>query len=81
MPADFVIDSPSGQPVAISFVSGNYFPVIGITPFAGRFLNPDDGKGDAPLSCVASDRFWRERFGNAPFQAGRHIVWNGRSVA
>jgi len=47
------------------FVSGNYFSMFGIRPFAGRLLTPaDDQQGAAPV-VVLSYRSW-QHFAGAP---------------
>jgi putative ABC transport system permease protein len=49
--------------VSGELVSGNYFPVLGLIPRAGRLLQPDDDvdrAGDVPV--VISERLWRRWF-------------------
>ena len=44
------------------FVSGNYFSVFGIGPFAGRVITPQDDRKGAPPVAVMSYRTWRSKF-------------------
>lgn len=48
------------------FVSGNYFAMFGIGPYAGRVLVPDDDRPSAPAVAVMSYRLWLERYGSNP---------------
>lgn len=79
-PAGFMTDS-TPEPVAISFVSANYFHALDIGPLAGRLLRDDDEQAGKPFACVASDLLWQRRFGTQVFQPGRSITINGHSVA
>ena len=53
----------SAQSLPGEFVSGNYFTMFGVRPYAGRLLTPDDDRPGAPLVAVMSYRLWRERYG------------------
>ena len=46
------------------FVSGSYFPVLGMQPALGRLLGPDDDRtiGESPV-VVLSHGWWQTRFG------------------
>jgi predicted permease len=65
--------------VRISFVSGNYFPVLGVDPVAGRLFSPDDDRHpDSATSAgsvvVLSDAFWDRQFGRDPSIIDRTIL-------
>ncbi len=63
------------------YVSGSYFPVLGIQPAAGRLLGPaDDEVIGANFVTVISHDFWRERFGENPNVVGRIMKINGHSM-
>jgi len=47
------------EPFVNQFVSGNYFSMFGIRPFAGRLLAPSDDTPGAPLVAVMSYRAWQ----------------------
>jgi hypothetical protein len=59
-----------------AIVSGEYFPVLGIVPAAGRLIGPSDDLATAPPVVVVSHAFWRQRLGGAPDAVGRTIALN-----
>src|SRR5262252_6670968 len=67
--------------IGADFVSGNYFPVLGIGAAIGRVLTASDDlvQGGHPLA-VLSHGYWRARFGSDPAIVGKQIVVNGRSL-
>jgi predicted permease len=66
-------------PTAGAFVSGNYFSLLGTTPFMGRLLRPDDDRSDAPAAAVIGYYLWRDRFDAAPDVVGRPILVGDRT--
>ncbi|MCU0635601.1 MAG: ABC transporter permease [Gemmatimonadaceae bacterium] len=71
-----------GEPLTgeMVFVSGSYFPVLGITPAAGRLLGPaDDEVIGAHAVVVISHEFWSQSFGADPRAVGQSLVINGRT--
>lgn len=63
------------------FVSGSYFPVLGLQPAAGRLLGPsDDAVIGANYVTVLSYEFWQERFGGERSAVGKTLVIDGRTV-
>jgi predicted permease len=67
--------------IGADFVSGNYFPVLGIGAAAGRVFTVSDDliQGGHPLA-VLSYGYWRARFGADPRIVGKQIVVNGRTL-
>jgi predicted permease len=67
--------------IGADFVSGNYFPVLGIGAAAGRVFTASDDliQGGHPLA-VLSYGYWRARFGRDPGIVGKPIVINGRAL-
>ena len=64
--------------VRISFVSGNYFSLLGVAPAAGRLFVPDDDRDPdsattAGSIVVLSDAFWNRQFGRDPAVIGRTL--------
>jgi len=51
-------------------VSGNYFAMFGIQPYAGRLFTPDDDRPGAPPVAVMSYRLWHQRYGSDPSVIG-----------
>jgi putative ABC transport system permease protein len=60
-------------------VSGNYFDVLGVRPFRGRFFLPEEDStlGAHPVA-VLSHALWQGRFGSDPKILGRVIQLNGQ---
>ncbi|HKT48106.1 MAG TPA: ABC transporter permease [Candidatus Acidoferrales bacterium] len=51
-------------------VSGNYFIMLGIRPYAGRLLTADDDRVGAPPVAVMSYRLWQQQYGSDPSVIG-----------
>ena len=63
------------------FVSGSYFPVLGIKAEVGRLLGPsDDAVIGANYVTVLSHEFWQERFGGDRGVVGQSIIVNGKTL-
>jgi predicted permease len=62
-------------------VSGTYFPVLGLTPAAGRLLGPEDDRvpGAHPV-VVLGHRFFERRFGGDPKVIGQAVGINGHPM-
>ena len=67
--------------IGADFVSGNYFPVLGVGAAVGRVFTASDDliQGGHPLA-VLSYGYWRARFGADPGIVGKQIVVNGRAL-
>jgi predicted permease len=67
--------------IGADFVSGNFFPVLGIGAAAGRVFTASDDliQGGHPLA-VLSYGYWRSRFGGDRSIVGKPIVVNGRAL-
>src|SRR5258708_35175006 len=67
--------------IGADFVSGNYFPVLGIGAAVGRVFTASDDliQGGHPLA-VLSYGYWRARFGADRNIVGKQIVVNGRNL-
>jgi predicted permease len=55
------------------FVSGNYFTMFGVRPYAGRLLTSTDDRPGAPAVAVMSYRLWRQN-GSDPSVIGAVFV-------
>jgi predicted permease len=62
-------------------VSGNYFATLGVRPFLGRLIGPEDDRtpGDHPVA-VLSYGYWQRRFGGDPAVVGKDIILNNNSI-
>ena len=63
------------------FVSGSYFPTLGLKPALGRLLGPsDDQVLGANFVAVLSYHFWESRLGSDLTVLNRTITVNGQSM-
>ena len=63
------------------FVSGSYFPVLGVRPALGRLLAPaDDQTPGAHAVAVLSHAYWTTRLGADPSVVGRRVLVNDRPL-
>jgi predicted permease len=60
-------------------MSANAFDVLGVSPAAGRLLNPSDDRADAPQVVVLSYRLWQRQYGGAADTIGKTARINGGS--
>jgi predicted permease len=62
-------------------VSGNYFPLLGLQPAAGRLLTPDDDRNaGAHFVVVLGHDYWRTRFDADPGVVNGTLVVNGQAM-
>ena len=65
------------RPTTLAFVSGSYFPVLGLTPALGRLLGTQDDRVDGQAeSVVLSYTYWQTEFGGDPDVLGRTLTVN-----
>jgi predicted permease len=63
------------------FVSGSYFPTLGLRPALGRLLTPDDDKTiGANFVAVVSYSFWERNLGSDRSVLSQTITINGQSM-
>jgi hypothetical protein len=60
------------------FVSGNYFSMFGIRPYAGRALVDADHQSNAPPVVVMSHRLWQQKYGSEPSVIGSVFDIDGK---
>ncbi|HKW35672.1 MAG TPA: ABC transporter permease [Candidatus Acidoferrum sp.] len=61
-------------------VSGDFFRVLGVEPFLGRLLGPDDDQpGCAIGGANISFAFWQRNFGGDPSIVGKRFALDGNS--
>ncbi|GJG88995.1 hypothetical protein tb265_41760 [Gemmatimonadetes bacterium T265] len=64
-----------------AFVSGAYFPLLGLAPALGRLLGPaDDGAPGAHPAAVLSHAYWTAHLGADPGVLGQTVLVNGRPL-
>ena len=63
------------------YVSGSYFPLLGIQPALGRLLGPDDDKViGANFVTVLAYNYWQTHLGSDPAIVGKTIIVNGKTM-
>ena len=62
-------------------VSGNYFETLGVHPFLGRLIGPEDDRTTwRPAVAVLSYGYWQRRFGSDPAIVGKEIILNDKPI-
>ena len=65
--------------IAVSYVTNNFFSMLGLSPAFGRLLQPSEGvRPGADPVLVLGHTYWRRRFNEDPTVAGRRVVVNGQ---
>jgi predicted permease len=66
------------QLTSVQLVSGEFFPLLGVSPVRGRLLAPEDNQqvGGHPVAVI-SHGFWLRAFGGAADVVGRGLSVNG----
>ena len=64
-----------------NYVSGNYFPTLGLKPTLGRLILPAEGEvlGADPV-MVLSYSYWKTRFGADPEIVGKKVTLDGHPI-
>jgi predicted permease len=63
------------------YVSGSYFPLLGIRPALGRLITPaDDNPPGANYVAVLGHAFWETQLGANPSVIGQQITVNGQKL-
>lgn len=63
------------------FVSGSFYPVLGVGAELGRTLSPADDSATCNAAAVISHAFWQREFGGDPHVLGRRLTLNGYPVS
>jgi len=69
----------AGEPMKLvaARVTGDFFPVMGVSPIVGRPVTADDDRPGHGTVVVISETLWRSRFAADPGIAGRSVQVNG----
>jgi len=64
-----------GEPrrVEAAHVTGELLPLLGVEPYMGRLLVPEDQEPGAPDVLLISYGLWRQEFGGSPDTLGRSV--------
>jgi predicted permease len=65
--------------IAVAYVTGNYFSMLGVSPAHGRLILPGEGQayGADPV-IVLGHSYWKERFNGDPSIVGRTVQVNAK---
>ena len=79
--ADGLTIDGTTMPAQTLFVTGEFFQMLGIRPYLGRFILPSEGStpGGDPV-VVLSYRYWKARFHGDAGVVGKAAYVNGRPV-
>jgi predicted permease len=72
--------SEPSQPLTLRFVSGNYFQVLRVQPYAGRLLTAEDDRVGANPAAVISYAIWQNKFHADPSLVGATVMMTGHPV-
>jgi predicted permease len=76
-----VMEPGGASSATVDLVSGNFFPVLGVTAAAGRTLLPsDEGAPGANPVVVLSHPYWSQHFGANPAILNTRILVNGNPM-
>jgi putative ABC transport system permease protein len=69
----FVANEGWAEEIVQEFVTGSYFPLLGVRPYLGRLITPEDDVDGTEALAVLSYAFWQSHFGGDPEVLGRSI--------
>jgi len=72
--------SDRGEPAPIkgTWVTGDFFRVLGVVPQLGRVIERSDDVPNAPNVAVITDGLWRRRYGADTAVIGRPLAFEGK---
>ncbi|CAA9216661.1 MAG: Acidobacterial duplicated orphan permease (function unknown) [uncultured Chthoniobacterales bacterium] len=73
---------PGREPerIGVSFVTANFFNVIGLPAQLGRTFTEEEDRVGGPALMVISDRLWQRLFNRDPNMLGRSITFHNQPV-
>jgi putative ABC transport system permease protein len=66
--------------VPAAWVTGDFYPMLGLTPVEGRLLRREDDEAGAPLVAVISYGYWEREFARNPAAVGQVLKMNDLPV-
>jgi predicted permease len=72
--APLVLGGATPERRSSSYVSGDFFNLLGVQPILGRSILPEDAKPGQPQVAVLSYRLWMDEFGGEEHILGREVV-------
>ena len=67
----------SSRPLRSEYVTGTYFSLLGVGPFAGRVFTMDDDQPSSAPVAVISHRIWQTTYGSSASVIGSTFVVEG----
>jgi len=75
------VEGQAPEKVEGVYVTGNFFPVLGVKPALGRLIGPEDEPNGVPAGvAVVSWTYWRNRLHFDPAILGKQIVVDDKPV-
>ncbi|MGE3577958.1 MAG: ADOP family duplicated permease [Vicinamibacterales bacterium] len=62
------------------YVTGDYFPLLGVQPALGRLLEPADDRPEAQLTAVLSHEFWQSAYQGDRAVLGKTVTVNQKKA-
>jgi macrolide transport system ATP-binding/permease protein len=79
-PVPFVVNTGAGPERAWGhLVTAEYFSTLGVTPYLGRLVGPEDKSSGLPVAVI-SHRYWRDKLGARRDIVGTSMRINGQAV-
>ncbi|HEV2289134.1 MAG TPA: ABC transporter permease [Candidatus Acidoferrales bacterium] len=69
-----ILGGEGAESVQTSFVSGNFFPLLGVRPLLGRLILPSNAELGRNQVAVLSFDLWQRRYGGDPGIVGKQIT-------
>jgi putative ABC transport system permease protein len=78
---NFGLTLTSGEPERVkgALVSAGLFPLLGVKPFLGRLILPEEDHWQSESILILGYGLWQRRFGGDPKILGRTVAANGSS--
>jgi len=71
------LDAGGALPLGSTWVTGGFFPLLGVQPVHGRTLLPSDDVPGAPPVAVIGNALWQRHFGGSPAAVGQVLERDG----
>ncbi|MEO7964205.1 MAG: ABC transporter permease, partial [Gemmatimonadaceae bacterium] len=68
------------RPINGYWVSGSFFPTLGVHAVMGRTISPSDDTPGCPAVIAISDAYWQGVMGKDPSVVGRTLAFSGHRV-
>ena len=65
------------EQVNAEFVSGSFFPLLGVNPILGRTFTPAEEQGGAAPVALISEGLWQRKFSASPNALGQNLTLDG----